>query len=243
MTRPLRLTCALATLAVLALVIMAPVEAATILDPQNPSNFTRDGQQNFTAGTVLTLSDSSLSDYIAFFANDSDAGPGRDVDVVATFRVIQTAPNNADAGNRVVINDGLSRSAIAACVFIGGVRGIGLLSTGDPSAPASYPVFVPVDWQALTSVRLRRHASGDAEIMEVNGIAPFPRALLTAGNLAGNTRAGATVEFGAASLPAEPIIEYSAFRSELVPEPASGGIALLGMFLASCSRRLKKRCS
>jgi len=196
---------------------LSAAHAATILDPQNPGNFTRDGQQSFTPGTVLRLTDTSSGDFIAFFANDADAGPGIEVDLVATFQVIQAVPNNADAGARLVINDGMSRSATVACVVISGVRGIGLLSQGQPFDPASYPVFVPVDWQAApVTIRLRRTASGDAEIIEVNGTAPNPRALLTAGEAPTNTRAGATVEFGAASLEAECTVEYAAFRSEPV---------------------------
>ncbi len=190
--------------------------AGTILDPQNPGNFTREGQQSFTPGTVLRLADTSLSDFIAFFANDADARPGMEVDVVATFQVIRTSPNNADAGARLVINDGINRSVIAACVVIGGVRGIGLLSQGLPSDPASYPVFVPVDWLAPVTVRLRRTATGDAEILEVNGVAPSPRALLTVDQAPIKTRSGNTVEFGAGSIEAECTVEYTAFRSELV---------------------------
>ncbi|MEX0676046.1 MAG: PEP-CTERM sorting domain-containing protein [Pirellulales bacterium] len=227
----------------LALEITTPVEAATILNRQNPGNFTRDGTQSFTRGTVLRLTDTSSSDFIAFFATDADAGAGIDVDVFATFQVIQSVPSSADAGARLVINDGINRSAIAACVVINGERGIGLLSSGDPIAPASYPVFVPVDWQALTSIQLRRTASGDAEIMEVNGVAPNPRALLTADMAPTKTRTGPTVEFGAASFGPEITIDYSAFRSEVVvPEPSAFALAALGMLgLMACARR-RARC-
>lgn len=51
------------------------------------------------------------------------------------------------------------------------------------------------------------------------------------------TRAGATVEFGAASLEAEITIDYSAFRSELVPEPESLGLMLLGIIGLPLIRR------
>lgn len=198
------------------------VEAAATLDPQNPGNFTREGTQPFTPGNVLTLSDTSSADFVAFFINDSDAALGVEVDVVATFQVKQTVPNNADAGARLVINDGLSKSAIASCVLINGVRGIGLQSSGTASDPAAYPVFVAVDWQALTTIRLRRTATGDAEIVEVNGVAPTPRALLLA-NLAPNrTRTVPSVEFGTASVEAESTVEYSAFRSERVVTPNAG---------------------
>lgn len=224
MKRTKRLICSRAALAMVIAalaMVMWRVEAATVLDPQNP-NFTRDGQQSFTPGTVLRLTDTSSSDFIAFFASDADAGPNIEVDVTATFQVIQTAPNNADAGARVVINDGVTRSAIAACVVINGVRGIGLLSTGTASDPAAYPVFVPVDWQSVTTIRLRRTAAGDAEIVEVNGVAPATRALLLASLCPAKTRTGATVEFGAGSVEAECTVEYAAFRSERVVQPTSG---------------------
>jgi hypothetical protein len=194
----------------------APALPCTTLDPGNPGNFTREGQQPAIPGAVLRLIDTSSSDRIVFFANDACAGLGRDCDVVATFRMIQAIPNNVDAGNRVVINDGISRAAIATCVVISGVRGIGLLSQGQPSDASSYPVFVPVDWETVPiTIRLRRYANGDAELIEINGAAPNPRALLLAGQVAGKTRAGGTVEFGVGS-PPEPecTVEYAAFRSE-----------------------------
>lgn len=217
--------CALAVLAVLALGITTPVEAAVTLDPQNPTNFTRDGGQSSTPGPALRLTDTSSGDYIAYFINDPDSIASKDLDLFATFQVITTTPNNADLGARVVISDGVDRSAIAECVIINGVRGIGLLSSiASPSNPAAYPVFVPVDWQALTSVQLRRTADGDAEIMEINGVAPSPRALLPAALAPGRIRAFPTVEFGSGSPEAEVTIDYSAFRTQLVPEPGSLGL-------------------
>jgi hypothetical protein len=123
----------------------------------------------------------------------------------------------------VVINDGQTRAAVAECVVINGVNGIGLLSQGSVSDPASYPVFVPVDWQtAPVTIRLRRWANGDAELIEVNGAAPTPRALLTADKVASLTRSGTTVELGCASPEARCIVEYSAFRSERVAQAVAG---------------------
>lgn len=200
-----------------------PLMAAIILDPSNPGNFTLDGNQNLTVGPVLTLTDNSIGDFVVLFAQDPDAVAGIDLDVVATFQVRATGPNNADTGNRVVINDGLNRAAVAECVVVNGVKGIGLLSQGPASDPASYPVFVPADWQAApVTIRLRRTAAGDAELVEVNGVAPSPRALLSAAKLAGPTRAAGTVEFGCASLEATCTVEYSAFRSERVINPVAG---------------------
>lgn len=190
--------------------------AVTTLDPQNPGNFTREGQQPATPGAVLRLTDTSSADRIVFFANDGDAAAGIETDVFATFQVIQAIPNNVDAGARIVINDGVTRAAVATCIVVNGVRGIGLLSTGQASDPTAYPVFVPVDWQNVTTMRLRRTAAGDAEIVEVNGVAPPTRALLPANQCAGKTRAGGTVEFGTGNIEAECTVEYAAFRSERV---------------------------
>ena len=222
-----RVTCALAILAVLALETTAfwqvRVEAAITLDPTNPANFKSDGNQTITPGTVLTFTDTSVGDYALLFGNDADAVPGVELDVIATFQILAIIPINAEAGNRIVINDGINKAAIAECVIINGVKGIGLLSQGLPADPASYPVFVPVDWQATTvTVRLRRYANGDAELVEINGIAPSPRALLTVDKLPGPTRAGSTVELGAASPEAQCTVAYSAFRSERVVQPVAG---------------------
>ena len=51
----------------LSLGVMSPrSEAAVTLDPNNPSNFTKDGTQTFTIGSVLTLTDANVGDFIAF---------------------------------------------------------------------------------------------------------------------------------------------------------------------------------
>ena len=221
----LRVACMLVILALLAIQTTRPVGAATTLDTTNPTaNFTNEGGQSFTPGTVLTLTDTSIGDFVSFYAADFDASPGNAVDLVATFQVRNETRFNADAGNRIVINDGATRSAIAACIVKNGVLGIGLQSQGVASDPASYPVFVPVDWQvAPVTIRLRRHANGDAELLEVNGVAPSPRALLTAASLPGPTRTGfGSVEFGAASREAMCTVEYTAFRSERVVNPVAG---------------------
>jgi len=235
-----RVACALAILAVLALEVTTPVQAATILNPNNPGDFNQDGTQTFTSGATLTLSDTSTSDFILFFASDSDANAGSEIDVIATFQIRQTTRNNADAGNRVVINDGQTKSAIAASIVKDGEFGIGLMSQGAASDPNTYPVFVAVDWLAApVTIRLRRYANGDAELVEVNGVAPVPRALLTADLAPGPTRGGfASVEFGAASVEAKCTVEYAAFRSEaVVPEPASLGLMLLGILGLPLIRR------
>ena len=218
-----RFACTLAIFAMLALQTTVPVEAATTLDPTNIANFNQDGTQPVTPGSVLLFDDQSVSDFCVLFANDDDAAAGIEVDVIATFKVRVTTRMNADVGSRVVINDGQTKAAIAEAVVINGINGVGLLSQGPLSDPASYPVFVAPDWQAApVTVRLRRYANGDAELVEVNGVAPNPRALLTADKLPGPTRPATTVEFGAGSLEAKCTVEFSAFRSERVVIPVAG---------------------
>ena len=196
------------------LLLCAPAQAETTLDPQNPSNFRQDGTQSATPGAVLTLRDGSVGDFILLFAPDPDAAAGVDLDIVATFQMVNPIPAGADAGNRVVINDGTTRSAIASCIFQNNVPGIGLYSQGPTTDQRSYPVFVPIDWVAAPiTIRLRRHANGDAELMEVNGAPPAPQALLTADHAPAPTHAFFTVEFGAASPEAIVTVLYSAFRS------------------------------
>lgn len=201
-------------------------KAATTLDPTNPiALFQQEGGQSFTPGASLKLADTSKSDFIVLFAFDNDAAAGTDLDLIATFRVTAGVPVNADAGNRIAINDGISKAAIAACIVQNGVNGIGLYSSGSRFDSSSYPVFVPANWQTgPVTVRLRRMANGDAELIEVNGVAPSPRALLTADKAPANTRAGASVEFGSAGVEAECTVEYSEFRSEKIAQPATGAL-------------------
>src|SRR5438552_1058432 len=106
-----------ATVSVAIALSFAPAHATTVLDPQDPSNFRQDGSQTATPGTVLTLANSSNGDIILLFAPDPDAVAGLDLDVVATFQLANPIPAGADAGNRVVINDGQGKAAIAACIF------------------------------------------------------------------------------------------------------------------------------
>jgi hypothetical protein len=197
---------------------------AVTLNPTNPTNFTQDGTQKSTPGTTLTLSDATVADFIAFYAADPDAAAGTTLDVVATFQITSTVPAGADADNRIVISDGSGRAAIASCIVQNGTRGIGLLSSGPATDVASYPVFVAVDWQAApVTVRLRRYANGDAEIIQVNSAAPATRALLAATSLPGPTRNGfSTVEFGCSSVEGMCTVGYTTFRSEVVAAPSQG---------------------
>jgi len=87
--------------------------------------------------------------------------------------------------------------------------------------PANYPVFVPVNWQGDTTVRFRRTAGGGAEIMEVNGAAPNPRALFT-GPLPVRSREISSVEFVCASVEAQANIDVSTFYSARPQPPVQG---------------------
>jgi hypothetical protein len=93
------------------------------------------------------------------------------------------------------------------------------------------------------TVRLRRYANGDAELVEVNGIAPSPRAVLTVDKLPGPTRAGGTVELGTASVEARCTVAYSAFRSERVVIPVAGKLNFTRLSLndADSSDRIRLR--
>ena len=231
-------------LAVLALGLAAPVEAAVTLNPNDPigSGFRKDGTESFTPGNVLTLTDNNVAGFITFYANDSDAAPNQEVDVIATFQVTATSPDNADGGNWLVINDGIARSAIAACIVKNGIEGIGLYSSGPFHDPDSYLVFVPVEWlRRSVTVRLRRAVNGDAEIVEIDGVAPSPRALLAANNCPPQTKAGATVEFGCASVGAASTVEYAAFRSERVVQPVAGGLSFTSFRLMDSVDRISFR--
>src|SRR5438045_2643546 len=57
----------------LSLGVMSPrSDAAVTLDPNNPSNFTKDGTQTFTIGSVLTLTAGNVGDFIALFAPECE---------------------------------------------------------------------------------------------------------------------------------------------------------------------------
>jgi hypothetical protein len=192
-----------------------------VLDPGNPlANFALEGYANFnTSPSVLLLLDQSVADIVYFYGPDPAAAPGNDVDVVAAFQVRTSTPLNADTGVRFVINDGQAKAVMAACILVGGLKGIGLASGVNFWDPANYPVFVPVDWTQPTTVRLRRSSSGDAEIVEVNGVAPSARALIAGVSLPPRNRPYPTIEFGCAEVEALCDVEFSQFYSEV---PAAG---------------------
>lgn len=198
--------CRLLVLTLVAITVLSPTPARAVvtLNTWNPlANFSVEGTQPFTTSPdAIQLLDQSVSDLVNFYGVDSDAAPGTDLDLIARFQVQTTTPLNADSGVRFTINDGQSKAVMACAVTVAGVRGIALASGVNFSDPANYPVFIPADFTQPTSLRIRRSASGDAEIMEVNGIAPNPRAVLAAVSLPPRNRLYPTVEFGAAGVEA-----------------------------------------
>lgn len=113
-------------------------------------------------------------------------------------------------------------------------------SYGPFDRPANWLGFTPVDWTNPTSVRLRRTASGDAELIEVNGAPPSNPVFLSKASLPPTTRAGATVEFGAFSVESEATVVFTEFYSQtVVPEPATATLFIIGiggLLLASRGR-------
>jgi hypothetical protein len=173
---------------------------------------------------VLTLDDGDAGDVIYFYGSDPDAAPGIDLDLVVDFQIGGSTLHNADTGVRFLINDGDTRSATFSCVEIAGLRGIGIAGTGSASDPGTYLAFVAHDWVAPTTLRLRRWASGDAEIIEVNGVAPSPRAIVNWIRLATRTRAGATIEFGCMSPEALTIVNIRQLYSERPATAVAGNL-------------------
>jgi hypothetical protein len=197
-----KMVCRLLILVLLAMTILSPTPAiaAVTLNTNDISNFTQLGSQPpSTSSTTLQFSDSSNADVCGIYANDPDAASGGDLDLTVTFQVRSSTANNADGGFRVVINDGQTRSAIAACVTLNNQRVIALAGAGPAAEPATYLASVAVDWLGTVTLRLRRWADGGSEILEVNGVPPNPRVLLLPDQVSGKTRTGATVELGCLS--------------------------------------------
>jgi hypothetical protein len=198
-----------------------PATAAIRLNVAEPlADFTLEGGQSFIPSpTVLSLNDGSLTDVVNLYAPDPAAAPGRAIDIFAAFQIRTASLFYATSGVHLVINDGATKAVVAACIVVAGIKGIGLARGTDFSNPDNYPVFVPVDWSAPTTVRIRRTADGDGEIVEINGVAPSPRALLASPLLAVRNRVVSTVELGCTVPEALVNVEFTQFFTETPSTP------------------------
>ena len=201
---------------------------AVVLDPNHPTpTFTHEGLPNsFTPGPALTINDNGVDDISNFFADDPDAAKsGPDLDIVTKFRVANlSTPNGVEAGVRFVINEGgEDRNIVAACITRG-VIGIGLAIGTQYHLDSNYPVFAVAPWNEVMTLRVRRTADG-AEIVEVNGLPPVPRAFLARDALPSRSRINATVEFGCPAGPARVIADFHSFESVRVAQPVAGTLA------------------
>ena len=107
----------------------------------------------------------------------------------------------------------------------------------------NYGAFIPVNWTAPTTLHLRRHANGDAEIVEVNGIAPSTPALLPAAESVGFVRAFPTVEFGTFGFEPMAVLDVFELRAFATPVPVPAAVWLFGsglLGLIGVARRKKK---
>jgi hypothetical protein len=220
----------------------ASARAGITLDPSNLGSFTNEGNETFTTGpSGVTLFDQASSDFIGFFATDLDAQRGIGIDLVATFQVLTHTPNFADTGVRVIINDG-DISGPGTAVILGAIyvdldpgpsqnlqRALGLASGMNFSDPANWPAFTLVDWTNPTSVWLRRTAAGDAQLIEVNGVAPLNPVFLPKVLMPPRTRTVPSVEFGAFSVEAQATVVFTEFSSAAIPEPATGTLLAIGL--------------
>jgi HYR domain-containing protein len=216
-----KMFCRLLVLVLLAMTVLSPTPAIAVvtLDPNHPlANFEKDGNQVVTPGTALILTDGSNTDHIGFFALDSDAATGKEVELSVAFRVLSNStPAGVDAGPRIIITDGIT-SAVAACITLGGLPGIGIAIGTDYNSAGNYGAFVQVDWLAPVTMKFRRTAAGDAEIVEVNGVRPAPRVFVPAAGLPSAVRATPSVGLGLFSDEAITTGEFNQFSSRLVGE-------------------------
>ena len=194
------------------------------LNTADISNFTQlGGQTPSTSSTNLAFSDADVGDVSSLFAPDTDAAPGSELDLVATFQIRSVTPNGPDTGFRVIINDGIAKAAVATCAVINNQRVLALAGPGAASDPATYLASTLVDWKsAPVSIRLRRLADGGAELMEINGAAPNPRVVLTGDQVTNRTRTPATAELGCMSPASLVDVDVTLFRTEKVAKAVAG---------------------
>lgn len=91
--------------------------------------------------------------------------------------------------------------------------GIGIAASTAFSDPANYPVFVAVEWRGRLTLRLRRTAAGDAQIVELDGVPLSPPPTLPFAQLPTRNRTFPTVEFGCPSPEATALMNLLGFRA------------------------------
>jgi len=231
----------------MAALLAAPAAHADelVLDTANPlADFAVEGSQFFTPGPgALVLHDQSVSDLVNFYGEAPFAAPGTTVDLIASFQIRTATCANADCGVRFVINDGSFKALVAAAVEINGVKGFGLASGTNFIDLTNYPVFVPVNWTRPTTLHIRRWASGDGEILAIDGITPDERAFLDGVSLPPRNRITPTVEFGVASVETLADFEITALRAftvSAIPEPQAYVLLLAGLGLLGFAARRRR---
>ena len=213
------------------------------LDPNNPlANFELDGSAGYTPGSSMLMTDAGPNAHIAFYAATPVAASGNVVDVTAAFRIqANDSPSGVDTGMRLVVTDGAVTSFIAGCVTLGGIPGMAIAIGSNFAAAENYAGFVPVDWINPVTVTIRRHANGDAEFMQVNGVAVSPGStLVPVASLAGPVLAYSGVGFGLFSDPAFTTVEveqFSAVAVTPIPEPETYALMLAGLALLGFQAR------
>ena len=223
------------------LVVAAPI----VLDTNDISGWTQEGGQAITTSPfALNFNDASSFDTASLYMSAPDAAKGNSFDLYVSFKVGLFLQNRADTGLRFIINDGQSRSALAALTIDGaGTKGMALAKGVNFALTDNYSAFIPVNWTAPTTLHLRRHANGDAEIVEVNGIAPSTPALLPAAESVGFVRAFPTVEFGTFGVEPMAVLDVFELRAFATPVPVPAAVWLLGsglLGLIGVARRMKK---
>lgn len=193
------------------------------LNPADISNFTVVGNQPPITGPTLRFEDQDPNDVSGLFANDPDAAAGADEDLTVEFQATPGATDGVDAGFQVAMNDGVNRSAIAACILVNNIPHIGLVSVGPRDQLATYPAFVQAEWQAASlRVKLRRTADGGVQLLELNGAAPALRTELLPQQAPGRTRDGTTAELGCFSAKASISVEVKSYFTERPFVPKEG---------------------